>query len=70
MQDPEEIKAETEMLLEMVLCRYGERLTPEMRDGMRGAVETVVKTLIPLRSVKLENQDAPFIHFAPFRERG
>jgi hypothetical protein len=70
MEDQERLKVESEMLLEMVLGRYGDRLTPEMVEGVRGAAETVAKTLIPLRSVKLENHDPPFVQFAPFRKRG
>ena len=41
-----------------------------MADGLRGAVDTVVKTLAALRSVKLANGDEPLVTFTPFREEG
>jgi hypothetical protein len=51
----------------MLMDRYGERLTPEMREGLRGSVETVVKTVAAVRSVRLDNGDAPLGGFAPRR---
>jgi hypothetical protein len=41
-----------------------------MADGLRGAVESVVKTVAAVRSVKLENGDAPLIGFTPIRREG
>jgi hypothetical protein len=50
--------------------RYGDRLTPDMVDGLRGAVEAVVKTVAAVRSVPLANGDAPLLGFAPVRTDG
>jgi len=47
-----------------------DRLTPEMADGLRGSVEAVVKTVAAVRSVRLENGEAPLVCFAPVRKEG
>ncbi len=68
--EDQEIQRECEAALDLLMRRYGERLTPEMRDGLRGSVETVVKTVAAVRSVRLENGDAPLGGFAPLRREG
>jgi hypothetical protein len=68
-EDPE-IQRECEASLELLMRRYGDRLTPEMREGLRGSVETVVKTVAAVRSVRLENGEAPLGGFAPLRGEG
>jgi hypothetical protein len=50
--------------------RYGDRLTPDMVDGLRGSVEAVVKTVAAVRSVPLAHGDAPLFGFAPVRKDG
>lgn len=64
------IQKECEAAFDLLMRRYGDRLTPEMADGLRGAVETVVKTVAAVRSVKLENGDAPLLGFTPVRKEG
>ncbi|MBP1777753.1 MAG: hypothetical protein H6Q86_3763 [candidate division NC10 bacterium] len=59
---------ECEAAFDLLIRRYGERLTPEMVDGLRGSVEAVVKTVAAVRSVKLANGDAPLLGFAPVRK--
>jgi hypothetical protein len=68
--EDQEIQRECEAALDFLMRRYGERLTPEMREGLRGSVETVVKTVAAVRSVRLENGDAPLGGFAPLRGEG
>jgi hypothetical protein len=68
-EDPE-IQRECEAVLELLMRPYGDRLTPEMREGLRGSVETVVKTVAAVRSVRLENSEAPLGGFAPLRGEG
>jgi hypothetical protein len=68
--NPEEIKKQSEILLSWIIHRYGSQLSPGMMDGLRAAVETVEKTIIRLRCVKLENSDGPLSTFIPFRRGG
>ncbi len=70
MSDEQSLQQECEATLEFLRCRYGERLTPEMLEGVRGAVQSVVKTVAAVRSVRLENGDAPLTGFAPIRREG
>jgi hypothetical protein len=62
------IQRECEATFDLLMCRYGDRLTPEMVDGLRDSVETVMKTVAAVRSVKLEYGDAPLLGFAPGRK--
>jgi hypothetical protein len=68
--EEQEIQRECEAAFDLLMDRYGDRLTPEMRDGLRGSVETVVKTVAAVRSVRLENGDAPLGGFAPLKGDG
>ena len=70
MSEEQEIQRECEAAFDLLMRRYGERLTPEMREGLRGSVETVVKTVAAVRSVRLENGDAPLGGFAPLKGDG
>ena len=67
MGEEEKIRMESEAALDLLRCRYGDRLTPEMADGLRASVEAVVKTAAAIRSVRLGNGDAPLVGFAPSR---
>jgi hypothetical protein len=68
-QEPE-IQGECEATVDLLMRRYGDRLTPDMVDGLRGSVEAVVKTVAAVRSVTLANGDAPLLGFAPVRKDG
>ena len=68
MNDADAVKEESEALFGLVKRRYGDRLTPDTLDGLRAAVETVAKTVVALRSVKLEYRDEPLVLFTPFRK--
>ena len=68
-QEPE-IQGECEAAVDRLMRRYGDRLTPDMVDGLRGSVEAVVKTVAAVRSVTLANGDAPLFGFAPVRKDG
>ncbi len=70
MSEEQGIRKECEAAFEWLLHRYGDRLTPEMADGLRGAVETVVKTVAAVRAVPLANGEAPLTAFAPLRKDG
>lgn len=70
MSDEQEIQRECQAVFEWLMDRYGNRLTPEMADGLRATVEGVVKTVAAVRSVKLENGEAPLLGFTPVRKEG
>jgi len=50
-----------------LMQHYGGRLSPEMAEMLRGAVDAVLKTVSPVRDVPLANGDAPLLGFAPVR---
>ena len=62
------VQIEYEAAFDLLMRRYGDRLTSEMVDGLRGSVEAVVKTVAAVRSVKLDNGDAPLFGFTPVRK--
>jgi hypothetical protein len=66
----DEHRTECEAAFDWLMRRYGDRLTPEMAEDLRGSVEAVARTVAALRAVKLENGDAPLVGFAPMREEG
>ena len=68
MRDEPRPEMESEAAFDFLMHRYGDRLTPEMVDGLGRSVETVVKTVTALRSVRLENGDAPLVCFTPLRK--
>ena len=70
MSQEQEIQVECEAAFDLLMRRYGDRLTPDMVDGLRGSVEAVVKTVAAVRSVTLANGDAPLLGFAPVRKDG
>ena len=70
MGDEPRPEMESEAAFDLLMHRYGDRLTPEMVDGLRRSVEAVVKTVTALRSVRLENGDAPLVCFPPLRKEG
>ena len=70
MNNTDEIKEQTEILLSWIIHRYGSQLSPDMMDGLRAGVETVEKNIIRLRCVKLENNDGPLSTCIPFRKEG
>ena len=70
MTDEQEFRQECEAAFDLLMRRYGNRLSSEMVDGLRGSVEAVVRTVRTLRSIKLQNGDAPLVVFAHVREEG
>lgn len=62
------MQTESEAAFDLLMRRYGDRLTPEMVEGLRGSVEAVAKTVAALQSVGLGNGDAPLVGFAPLRK--
>ena len=70
MSQEQEFQLECEAAFNLLMRRYGDRVTPDMVDGLRGSVEAVVKTVAAVRSVTLANGDAPLLGFAPVRKDG
>jgi hypothetical protein len=62
-----DLQRECDAAYEMLMRLYGDRLSPEMADGLRAAVESVVKTVTALRATPLANGDAPLLAVAPPR---
>ncbi len=58
---------ESETTYALLMRRYGERLSPDMAETLRGAVDAVVKTVAAVRAVPLANADAPLLGFTPLR---
>jgi len=70
MTPQQKVQSECEAVLALLKHRYGNRLTPEMMGALKGSVEAVVKTILPVRSVALANGDAPLLGFTPYRKEG
>jgi hypothetical protein len=68
MNDPNEVKAQSQALFDCLKGLYGVRFSPETQNDLRSAVETVVKTIVALRSVKMDAYGDPSLPFTPFRK--
>jgi hypothetical protein len=64
MTDP---KTESEILFTYVKEMYGNKLTEQQLQEVKGGVEKIVEASLELRKVKLENSDEPFSMFIPYR---
>lgn len=67
MSEPAKPDPEADALFEIVRQRYGDRLTPEQQEELRGIVRAQVKAARALRAVRLANADEPTQPFAPYR---
>ena len=70
MSEEQRVQMECEAAFDLLMRRFGDRLTPEMAEGLRRSVETVVKTVTALRAVRLENCDAPPLCSVLLRKEG
>jgi hypothetical protein len=70
MNDPEEVKTQTDNLFCFLNHLYGDRFTPEMEKDLRAGIETVAKTAAVLRSVAMSQVGDPSLPFTPFRKEG
>ena len=68
MNDPNDVKIQSEVLFDCLKGFYGDRFSLETQNDLRSAVETVVKTVVVLRSVKMDDYDDPSLPFTPFRK--
>jgi hypothetical protein len=68
MSKPTKPDPEGDALFEIVRQRYGDRLTREQLDELRGIVQAQVEAARALRAVRLTNADEPMQPFAPHRE--
>jgi hypothetical protein len=67
-EDDESREDEIDARMDLVLARYGEKLDDAARDAVRREVESVVRRGEALHAFKLDNGDAPFPIFRPYRE--
>jgi hypothetical protein len=68
MNDQDEAKVQSQVLLDCLKGLYGQRVSPEMENDLKSAMETVVKTLAALRSVKMDAYGDLSLPFTPFRK--
>jgi len=68
MNDQDEAKVQSQVLLDCLKGLYGRRVSPEMENDLKSAMETVVKTLAALRSVKMDAYGDLSLPFTPFRK--
>jgi hypothetical protein len=70
MNDENEVKIQSEVLFNCLNGLYGDRFSLEMRNDLRSAMETVVKTVVVLRSVRVNPYGDLSLPFTPFRKEG
>jgi hypothetical protein len=66
--EPAKPDPEAEALFDIVLRRYGARLTPAELEELRSIVAAQVQAARALRAVRLSNADEPGQPFMPFRD--
>jgi hypothetical protein len=65
MTEPETARSEEELLFSLVRERYGSRLNPEELESVRKGMAAIVETARALRTVRLDNADAPLLPHRP-----
>ncbi len=68
MNDQNEVKTQNEVLFDCLKGLYRDRFIPEMQNDLKAAMETVVKTVVALRSVPLNSYGDLSLPFIPFRK--
>jgi hypothetical protein len=62
--------SEAETMMELIIQRYGTRLTPAELEAVRQGVAGLMQVSAALRQVQLANSDEPFAVFMPYRREG
>jgi hypothetical protein len=60
---------ETQIFLDLVKERYGEKLTEEQLEAVEKQLRNNLETTKGLRSIDLLNSDEPYNVFKPFRRK-
>jgi hypothetical protein len=68
MADEHTVPSESDVLFNLVLQRYGQRLTSDARQEVRKGIEGIARARQALKSVALANSDEPFWCFTPYRK--
>ncbi len=68
MNEQNEAKTQNEVLFECLKGLYRHQFSPEMQNDLKAAMETVVKTVVALRSVPLNSYGDLSLPFTPFRK--
>jgi hypothetical protein len=68
MADEHTVPSESEVLLNLILQRYGQRLTSDEREEVRKGIEGIAQMRRALRSVVLANSDEPLSCFSVYRK--
>jgi len=68
MNEQNEVKTQKEVLFDCLKELYRDRFSPEMQNDLKAAMETVVKTVMALRSVPMNSYGDLSLSFTPFRK--
>ncbi len=69
MSDIKSDQDESNLLFQMIVKRYGNRLNTDELNEVLDSVIRITEIAESLRSVKLENSDEPFLTFKPYRRQ-
>jgi len=61
--------SETELLFELVRCRYGDFLNNEQLESVKLSINEIVKNAEALSQVTLDNSQEPMTLFTPHKKR-
>jgi hypothetical protein len=70
MSDQDELKSQTDILFNCLKGIYGDQIRPEIENDLKSAMQTVIKTMVALRSVPLESHGDLSLPFTPYKKEG
>jgi hypothetical protein len=70
MSEDHRTPTEAETMMDLIIQRYGARLTPTELEAVRQGVAGLTQVSAALRQVQLANSDEPFAVFVPYRQEG
>ena len=70
MSEDHRTASEAETMMDLIIQRYGTRLTPTELEAVRQGVAGLTQVSAALRQVQLANSDEPFAVFVPYRQEG
>jgi hypothetical protein len=70
MSEEHRTPSEAETMMDLIMQRYGSRLTPTELEAVRQGVAGLMQVSAALRQAPLANSDEPFAIFMPYRQEG
>ena len=70
MSEDHRTASEAETMMDLIIQRYGTRLTPTELEAVRQGVAGLMQVSAALRQTQLANSDEPFAVFMPYRQEG